>query len=217
MKIHLRDCARDRRGIVPQPQGALAVVVMRRRRRQPHRHDRPALVAAQCLDCGPEVAVVEMLHQGDDVAAFAAAATVPNLFFDIDAETIAAAAAYGARSDTFTATDELDAARSRFRSGLPLPRRSSCHASRKRDETTRPGRWSAIGVAIDDDKDPHLAAACLGARFAEDRGGKLVREWQPETVLCLRVRSEIVEVRLGRRETCVRRGKTTCMGVRSLV
>src|ERR1700682_5562174 len=38
--------------------------------------DRPRIVAGERLDCGPEVAVVEMLHQVDDVAALGAGAAI---------------------------------------------------------------------------------------------------------------------------------------------
>jgi hypothetical protein len=47
-----------------------------------------------------------MLHQVDDVAASSAASAIPDLLLHIDRKPIAAAA-YGARADTFTTTDEL--------------------------------------------------------------------------------------------------------------
>jgi hypothetical protein len=44
------------------------------------------------------------LHQSNDITTAVAAAAVENLFLHIDRKPIAAAA-YGARADTFTATD----------------------------------------------------------------------------------------------------------------
>src|SRR5206468_2100476 len=77
--------------------------------RRLHRRDRLALVAGERHDGYLEVDAVEVLHQVDDVAAFSAASAIPDLFLDVDGEAICPAA-YGAGSNAFTATDELDPA-----------------------------------------------------------------------------------------------------------
>src|SRR5262249_28121387 len=107
-QIFLRDAPRDRLPLLlPQPSGLRALTlfvsfVVDALRLWCLRQCRAGLLAGQSFDRLAKGGAVEMLDKVDHIAAFGAAATIPDLLANMDGETIGATA-HRARADQFPA------------------------------------------------------------------------------------------------------------------
>ena len=105
VQIPFCDTACERLALSPQPCGlgvltALVIVVVADLRCDLHHRRSARLLAGQRRNRRGKPDAVEVLHQIDNVAAFRAAATVPQLFRNADAEAINATA-HRTRTDQF--------------------------------------------------------------------------------------------------------------------
>lgn len=113
-QVRLRDRACERLPLPPEPTPPamlFALVVCRsgaRGRGERRRRERSP-PAGEGLQRGDEAGAVEMLHERDDITAQFATATIPHLLFDVDGETVGAAA-HRARPAAIDPTAQPDAA-----------------------------------------------------------------------------------------------------------